>query len=459
MNSLAPAFARAAANARAPRVAAASAYWVRDDRFLWAVGGMIWVLLLLMIIPDRFAYGDLATAIAPGSGGWISRLLWVALLGGGTLIIVWRLALAWALAQRLNFFLLAFVLLAAASVAWSADPGVTARRLIRIVTIVAATTGFVLIGWHERRFQNVLRPIITAVLAASVVFGLGWPDLAIHQEVSAELIGAWHGLATHKNGFGNIACVGLIFWSHAWMSKQMRLLPALAGGGLAAACLYLSRSSTSLVAAVFTLLFLAMVLRTPRAWQRFMPYVVVLFVGALVAYSLALLQVVPGLHTLLSPIGAITGKDMSFTGRTEIWDILGEHIAQHPLLGTGYGAYWTGISEGSPSYDFVRRMSFYPASAHNGYLEVLNDLGALGLTLLIGYLATFVVQSLRLLRTERAQAALYLALFLQAALTNLSESHWFSVLSVDFVIMTLATVALARSLLERRLRGAHEAAR
>jgi hypothetical protein len=47
---------------------------------------------------------------------------------------------------------------------------------------------------------------------------------------------------------------------------------------------------------------------------------------------------------------------------------------------------------------------------------------------------------------------LFLALFFQQAITNLSETHWFSVQSVDFVIMALATTALARGLLEHRLR-------
>ena len=70
----------------------------------------------------------------------------------------------------------------------------------------------------------------------------------------------------------------------------------------------------------------------------------------------------------------------------------------------------------------------------------------------------FVAQSLRLLRAPRTPAALFLALFMQQAVTNLAESRWFSPLSVDFVIMTLATTALARSLLEQRLRGPAAAA-
>jgi len=427
---------------------------VRDNRHALLIGGMAWALLLLMIVPEGFDYEALNTGGAPVAGGTLSRLLWLALLGLGLATMVWRTAFAWLLARSLNPFLLVFVVLAAASVAWSMDPPVTARRLIRVATILAVSIAFALAAWHARRFQNVVRPVITMVLLTSLAFGVGWPGLAIHTDVTGVLVDAWHGLANHKNAFGDLAGIGMVLWLHAWLSREAGALPALAGLALAAACLVLSRSSTSMVATAFTLLFLVLLLRSPQALRRFMPWLVTLFVAALLAYALVLLQILPGLHTLLSPIGAITGKDMTFTGRTEIWDIMFEHIHLHPWLGTGYGAYWTGTEQGTPSFEFVERLGFDPASAHNGYLDVLNDLGALGLGVLFGYLAVFVAQALRLMRSDRAQAALFLALFMQQAVTNLAESRWFSPLSVDFVIMTLATTALARALLEQRLRGA-----
>ena len=462
MKGPALAFSRAAAAARAPpRVlprATAPMQPLPDGRHALLIGVMVWVLLLLMIVPEGFDYATLETAAAPASGAFVTRLVWLGLLALGLAAMLWRAAFALLLARSLNPFLLAFVVLAAVSVAWSLDPPVTARRLIRVVTIVAASIGFVLMAWHARRFQNVVRPAITMVLAASLAFGIGWPELAIHQEASEVLAGAWHGLANHKNGLGDLACIGLLFWFHAWLSRETGGVVALAGMALAATCLVLSRSSTSLVATGFTLLFLAFLLRSPRALHRVMPWLVALFVAALVAYTLVLLRILPGLHTLLSPIGAITGKDMTFTGRTEIWDIMYEHIRLHPWLGTGYGAYWTATGQESPSFEFVVKLGFDPASAHNGYLDILNELGALGLLVLLAYLAVFVMQALRLLHAERAQAALFLALFMQQAVTNLAESRWFSPLSVDFVIMTLATTALARSLLEQRLRGPAAAA-
>jgi len=160
------------------------------------------------------------------------------------------------------------------------------------------------------------------------------------------------------------------------------------------------------------------------------------------------------MSVLLAPITALTTKDATLTGRTEIWAILADHIREHPMLGTGYAAYWhADPMPGSDSYDFIVRMGgFYPGSAHNGFMEVTNDLGWVGLACLIAYIITFARQATSLLPLEANQSTLYLALFFQQVISNQSESHWFTVLSVDFVIMTLATMALARSLLEHRLR-------
>ena len=437
-------------NSMRPRRAA----WLRDDHlsFLWA--GMVWALIVLMIVPEGFDYQSLASGHAsPHSGGFVSRMVWLGLLTLSLAVICWRASLAWLLLRLLNPYLLLFAGLAVLSVAWSIDPSLTVRRLIRIVTIMLVCIGFVLAAWHARRYQNVVRPILTALLVGSIGFGLAFPSLAIHQESAPELAGAWRGLANHKNGLGGLASITLILWFHAGLTRQAKLLPALAGGAIAAACLVLSRSSTSMAASAFVLIFLLVTLGSPRALRRYVPHLVTLLVVTLLVYALAILGLVPGLSLLLAPITALTDKDASFTGRTQIWSLVAEHMQMRPLLGSGYGAYWTaGAVPGTESF-VVRMGNFYPGSAHNGYLEIANDLGFVGLACLIAYLVKHVKQALQLLGTDRPQGALYLALFFQQAIANLSESHWFSVLSVNFILMTLATTALARGMIEYRFRA------
>jgi len=353
----------------------------------------------------------------------------------------------------LNPFLLLFAALAVASIVWSIEPEVTVRRDIRLVTILAVCFAFCLAGWHARRFQSVVRPVLATVLLGSIAFGLISPGLAIHQELSPELLGAWRGLANHKNTFGAIAGIALVLWLQGWLTGEMRLSRALFGCALAGGCLWLSRSSTAVISAVAAMVFLLLLLRAPRGAQAYLKYAVALAVVVLVVYAVAVLRIIPGSNLLLAPIGLL-GLDTTFTGRSEIWAIIVERFHFNPLLGVGYGAYWIGPVAQSPSYEFIWRMgSFYPGSAHNGYLDVANDLGWTGLVCLLGYIAVHLRQSLRALAADRAQGALFLALFVQQAMVNLAESHWFSVLSLQFMLMTLATMAVARLTLELKLRA------
>jgi O-antigen ligase len=234
-------------------------------------------------------------------------------------------------------------------------------------------------------------------------------------------------------------------------------LRAAAGAGLAGACLLLSRSSTALAASLFVMVFLLVALKGPGGLRRQLPLGVTLLLLLIGVYALAMLDIVPGLHTLFAPISALSSKDVTLSGRTGIWAVLTDHILRSPWLGSGYGAYWTASPQpGTDAYELFQRLNgFYPGSAHNGYLEITNDLGLVGLACLLAYITRSARQMLALWRVEAPQALLYLALLLQQAITNLSETHWLSVLSLDFLLMTLVTSALARGLLERRLERAY----
>jgi O-antigen ligase len=432
--------------------AAAPVNWVYDVQFRGLAALMVAMTLVLMTVPEGFDYAALAKAGPPAEGSLASRLAWLSLLAISGWIIVWRAGIAWLLMRWVNPFFLMFVGLSLASVAWSLYPGISFRRWMRVLTFLMVAVAFTIVSWHERRFQNVVRTIITMLLFGSLVFGIVRPELAIHHETSPELANAWHGLASHKNGLGAMASLGVILWAHAFLAHEERGLKMWLGLALSGACLVLSKSSTSLLTSILVIGFLLLLLRAPPALSTLRPYLIGGFSAVLLVYVLMLLGVLPGVDALLSPVSSAFGKDTSFSGRTGIWQIIRAQIAQHPVKGIGYGGYWVGPEPWSPAYEMVQRLNFYPGQAHNGYLEVLNDLGIVGMLVLIGYLAAYIFQCLALLRVDRDQAALFLGLFLQQSITNLSESRWLNAFMFDFALMTLATIAIARALLEARLR-------
>jgi exopolysaccharide production protein ExoQ len=191
------------------------------------------------------------------------------------------------------------------------------------------------------------------------------------------------------------------------------------------------------------------VMWAPVVRQRFSAVTAGSVAGLIVLYQLVIQNVLPGVNTLLAPVMRLTGKDTTFSARSIIWEVVKQHIQGAPYLGTGYGAYWLGPVASSPSYVFVPMMNFYPTEAHNGYLDIMNDMGLVGLVCLSLFVIWFVRQGLQLMRYDRAQAALYIALLFQEMVINMSESDFFSRTST-FAILLLASANLSRALVELR---------
>jgi O-antigen ligase len=410
---------------------------------------LLWVAILMSIIPQGLDFKGINGM--PTSSDAFNRITWLFLLGGSIYALASRFKRAKILARWLNPCFLGFFALAAMSIVWSIDPGVTTRRMLRAATIVMICMGFTLVGWHTKRFQKAVRPLMTTVLVSSVVFVFLDPDDSIHHSLQAELKDAWHGITMGKNILGSFASISVILWLHAWLSKEARPFAAIAGIALGAVTLIMTRSATSLMATVFAVGFMLILLRSPGALRRYMPYLVGLFATVTLIYALAVLRLVPGMEVFLKPIVMLTGKDLTFTGRTAIWEILNEHIRLRPWFGSGYGAYWAGAQPTSPSFEMLTRLYFYPTEGHNGYLDIINDLGFAGCMLMLGYFAFYVRQGLLMMRFDRYQGGLYVTLLFRGFMADMSESHWFLALSVDFIIMSLATTALARGLLQHQL--------
>jgi exopolysaccharide production protein ExoQ len=205
------------------------------------------------------------------------------------------------------------------------------------------------------------------------------------------------------------------------------------------------------------IVFLLLGKLTPASMRSHVtPVVITAFLIAIICYGLAVMKLVPGLDSLIGAATSTVGKDATFTGRTPIWELVKANIALHPLFGTGYGAFWVGPFDTSPSYEFVRRLYFYPGEAHNGYLDIVLDLGYVGLVLLGGFIVRYFVLSIRLLQIDRSQALLYLSLILYFLLANLTESSWLAVgANPNWLMVSLAVAAMSRQLLDQRLHAAH----
>jgi len=419
----------------------------RSGKFLVTI--IVWALMLVIVTPPGLQHVPGQAMVTEANP--VSRTIWLALFGISAGLLVWRSARSIRLLRELNPYLMAALALAAVSTLWSVAPAFTAIRVVRFATVVMVGMCLALFGWTPGRFAQIIRWVLTFVCGASLLMVWLDPLNAIHQTDQLELKDAWYGITLGKNVLGSLAGSAIVVWLHGILSKESRLITGAGGLSLAIACLVGSRSSTSIMAAIFAALFILLLMKPPGALKRSMPYLVGTFAALVLIYALAVLHLVPGLGSLLLPVEALTGKDLSFSGRRNIWTILTEQIHQHPFLGVGFGAYWTGAVPTSPSYEMLWRLWFYPNEGHNGYLDVINELGIAGGILLLAYFVRYLRDALKLMRTQPQLAALYLTFIFRGFIADMSESHWFSPLTADFVIMTLATCTLARCLLQPQL--------
>ena len=251
--------------------------------------------------------------------------------------------------------LLALLALAFASTLWSIDAGATVRRAVWL----ALTTGFGLyLAWRYswRELTEVLAGAFVLLIAGSFFVGALAPSIG---RMAAEHPGAWGGLWTHKNTLGGIMALGVaICASAAWLAPARRKVWSAAALG-ALALVLLSTSMTALIASCLGLGIIA-----GAAMIRSGP------MPALLAGAGALaLIILSASVALLAPdiLVAAIGRDLTLTGRTDIWDAAQSAVNAKPWLGYGYYAFW--LPDEGPAYWVRQAVQWEVSSAHSAWLE------------------------------------------------------------------------------------------
>ena len=325
------------------------------------------------------------------------------------------------------------VVLAFVSSQWSIDSDVTTRRAIAL----AFTTmfGFYLAARYSwRGFVELVAGALLVAALGSLVAALLFPSFGVDHEIHA---GAWRGLYSEKNSLGAMMARGaLAAAAAAILAPQRRLL--WIGAGLLSAGMVIASTSTT---ALFTLLLIAamlpviMAVRTGGA----------LGVGAVWATLTGAAAVVAATVFMPDLVFGAFGKDATLTGRTDIWELVMENIRQRPLLGHGFGAFWSDPNYG-PSAVISSVLEWPVPNAHNGWLETLLAFGMVGLVLVAVHMAVALgVAMARLPSEPDAYWSLpFLAIFL---VSSLSES---SIIQQNSLAWALY-VATAAKLLQTRV--------
>jgi exopolysaccharide production protein ExoQ len=402
----------------------------RTSKALWIPA--VW----LLIIGSRPVSQWLNIAPATNSpdqyldGSPLDRAVFAVLLVVGLIVLFTRGRRVTAL-LRSNWPIVLFFLYCALSTVWSDYPDVAFRRWVKAIGDFVMVLIVLTDADPPAALKRLLDRVGLILLPVSVLFIKYFPDLG---RAYTPEFGYWQpmyiGVAATKNSLGQIA---LVFGLGAvWQAMELfrdesapnRGRRALVQGIILAMVSWIFWMANSVTSLSCFILGAALLLITGAGPRFRRPVLVCTLTLAMLCASIGMIFVAPEFLSSL-------GRDPTLTGRTQIWNVVLD-MPVNRWIGTGFESFWLG--------DRIEQIWslwwWHPNEAHNGYIEVLLNLGWIGVTLLALLLIDGYRKIVSALR-DASIARLELAYLLVAMIYSLTEAG-FRALSVMWVFLLLA---------------------
>lgn len=234
----------------------------------------------------------------------------------------------------------------------------------------------------------------------------------------------WVGVTTHKNSLGLLCIIASFFliWSLVRTLKGsdipvckyriyadvfiLIITLGLLNGPLESSKAY---SATAIGALIMGLFFFVGLLWMKKRRINLRANTLVAIMALIIGYGI----VTPMLGgATVAGFTSGFGRTTTLTGRTEIWRDIINYAVQRPILGYGFGGFWT-----SKTNEVIMTNE-----AHNGYLSVWVELGFMGLLLLL----LFLLSCVRKARQEMAHnfdwGVLWFCFLVMVIIHNITEA-------------------------------------
>ena len=248
--------------------------------------------------------------------------------------------------------------------------------------------------------------------------------------------GTWRGIYTHKNVLGSMMSLSSIcFLLLTFLNREKKWIP-MSGMVLSIILLLGSRSSTPLLNLFIGIsaLFVSRIVR--------LPYQLKLSIIFLLA-SIGFISTAIG-SDLGEIFTGVFGKDVTLSGRTEVWSYVWDMIYQRPWLGYGYGALW--VDWNSESNYVWKAVNWEAPNAHNGFLEVWLGIGFIGLFVFLLHLLINLFRSLSMIQFLRsAESSFPFLLILLMLLASITESLLLTRNGIYWILYVSVTLYLSRN--------------
>lgn len=373
----------------------------------------------------------------PLASNWLDELVAGILMAFGIIVIASRhrdvmllLRRSWPIALYFSFCLV--------SVLWSDFPGQGFQRWVRafgdLIMVMIVASDPQLTAAVRRLFSRVG----FILLPVSILLLKYYPDLSHAYDPTGTRMNT--GVTTNKNMLGVVTLVLALgaFWQVLRLFRDAQqpnrgrhLLAQILLLSFGVWLLNMAHSATSgasfvLGTALLLITALPVISRRPAAVHML---VFAILLGG-------------GLTVLIGGVGAATqavGRDATFTGRTEVWDVV-IPMAPNPVIGAGFETFWYG-----PRLDRLRNLWGQGVNeAHDGYLEVYLNLGFVGVGLIALILMRGYWSAVGAFRRDPALGGLLLAFVLTTTIYSITEAG-FRMLDPMWFFLLLSVVAASRA--------------
>ncbi|MCX7783843.1 MAG: O-antigen ligase family protein [Meiothermus sp.] len=302
--------------------------------------------------------------------------------------IAWlpALLLTWRQIPRLRISILAVVLMfwATASYFWSVDPSATWDKL---QSLAQHLLGALAIALFIMARPKTLQPLLLSYsLGASIAAIQGISNYLRNPLSRTTFTGA-----ADAADFAAIVLLGSLVAVGLWLSARSSWMRgySLAVFIVCTLAVVLSGTRSAWVAILVTL---ALVILPRLGWQRLLPLSLVVFLAMLALYQL------PAVNQFLT-LRVTSAAEDGGAGRTAIWTV-GWHIAQQNLfLGHGFGTFTSIFGLRVATESALESIDTYYITdgrgAHNIYLELVSEVGLVGLAIFLTWMWFLLRVSLR----------------------------------------------------------------
>ncbi|WP_088239443.1 O-antigen ligase family protein [Calothrix rhizosoleniae] len=234
---------------------------------------------------------------------------------------------------------------------------------------------------------------------------------------------AWSGIYTHKQILGRQMGIAALSFIFHILNKKLNKLIIATGLFFSVAIILLSQSKSGLLIILFSILIMPIYKFIVKQKNNRLLFSLILFLFVSIISCLVFFNIE---YILVD----FWGKDLEFNGRLPLWQLCFDKISEQPWLGYGYRGFWN-----SSAGNYVLSNSWAALlpefqegninfHAHNGFIDILLEIGSLGLLTFFIHFCQSLKKIIDLLIYSRDREFFWmLQICCLLWITNLTESN------------------------------------